>query len=357
MNRTLRYTLLIMSLLALLLVVLNLILPYLVRDYLNSKLADMNNYQGHIEDVDMTWWTGSYRINELVIRKKEGKVEVPFVSVPSMDIAIRMRALWQEGVLVGVVDLHEPVVNFVDGDTKQEQQAGQGVNWREQLEQMVPVQLNEVNVHQGEISFRNFSSDPPVNLAASDVQLIIRNLTNAPDSQGQRSASAEGTASFMGHAPLELNASFDPLGRADNIDLQMRLLTLDLTQVNDFSSAYGKFDFKAGSGDLTMEIKVRDRQLSGYIKPLMHDVQVFDWDQDVRNKDKGFFRGLWEAIVHGGETVLKNQSKDQFATRIELSGSLDQAEMSAFQAFIAILRNAFGEAFDNHFERSPGETQ
>lgn len=353
MNRTLRYSVLILSLLALLLVVLNLILPHLVRDYLNRKLADMGNYQGHIEDVDMTWWAGSYRINELVITKKDNKVQVPFVSLPSMDIAIRMRALWREGMLVGVVNLHEPVVNFVDGDSTKEQQAGQGVNWREQLEQMVPVQLNEVNVHNGQVSFRNFTSDPPVNLTASEVQLTIRNLTNAPDSQGQRSADAKGTARFLNHAPLELNASFDPLGRVDNLDLQMRMVKLDLTRVNDFSSAYGKFDFEAGSGDLTMEVKVRDRQLSGYIKPLMHDVKVFDWDQDVRNKDKGFFRGLWEAIVHGGETALKNQKEDQFATRIELSGSLDQAEMSAFQAFIAILRNAFVEAFDNHFERSP----
>lgn len=351
MNRTLRYSLLALVLVALLLLLLNLLLPYLVRHYLNDKLADMGEYQGHIEDVDMTWWTGSYRLNGLEITKSSGAVRVPFVSIPSTDIAIRMRALWREGILVGVVDLHEPVLNFVDGDSKQERQTGEGVDWRSKLEQMVPVQLNEVNVHNGTVTFRNFSSHPQVNLSADKVQLNIRNLTNAPDAQGKRSASAKGAASFLGHAPLELTAYFDPLGRVDNMDLKLRMLGLDLTRMNDFASAYGKFDFKAGSGDLTMEVKVRKGQLSGYIKPLMRDVQVFDMEQDIRNKNKGFFRGLWEALVQGGETVLKNQSKDQFATRIKLSGSLDHASMSAFQAFIAILRNAFVEAFNNHFEQ------
>ena len=352
MNRTLRYSFLVVAVLALLLIILHLLLPWLVREYLNDQLADMGDYRGHVEDVDLTWWKGAYRINGLEITKTEGEAQVPFLDVPSMDISVRMRALWQEGILIGEVDIHQPELNFVDGDTEQQKQTGDGVDWRAQLEDMVPVQLNEVRIHQGTVSFRNFSSDPPVNISASEVQLSIRNLTNAPDAQGQRSASMAGTANFLGHAAVEASAHFDPLGRVDDADLQLRMLGLDLTRINDFASAYGKFDFRAGEGDLTMELEVRERQLDGYVKPLMRDVDVFDMEQDIRNEDKGFFRGLWEAIVHGGQEVLQNQRKDQFATRIELSGSLDDTDMSAFQAFIAILRNAFVEAFTPRFERA-----
>lgn len=357
MNKTMRLSLLVAAVLALLLIILHLMLPWLVREYLNDKLADMGDYRGHIEDVDMTWWNGAYRINGLEIAKTDGEVQVPFLSVPSMDIAIRMRALWKEGLLIGVVDIHQPELNFVDGNTQEQKQTGEGVDWRAQLEEMVPVRLNQVNIHQGTVSFRNFSSDPPVNISASAIEMTIRNLTNAPDAQGQRSASMNGTADFLGHAPIEANARFDPLGRVDDADLQFRMLGLDLTRINDFASAYGKFDFRAGAGDLTLELEVRERQLDGYIKPLLRDVDVFDLDQDIRNEDKGFFRGLWEAIVHGGQEVLQNQRKDQFATRIELSGSLDNAEMSAFQAFIAILRNAFVEAFTPRFERALEEEE
>lgn len=352
MNRTLRYSFLVVAVLALLLIILHLLLPWLVREYLNDKLADMGDYRGHIEDVDLTWWRGAYRVKGLEITKTDGDVQVPFLDIPQMDIAVRMRTLWQEGILVGEVDIHQPELNFVDGDTEQEKQTGEGVDWRATLEEMVPVQLNELRIHDGTISFRNFSSDPPVNINANEVQLNVRNLSNAPDAQGQRSAGLDGTANFLGHAPVEASAQFDPLGRVDNADLQLRMLGLDLTRINDFASAYGKFDFRAGEGDLTLELEVREGQVDGYIKPLMRNVDVFDMDQDLRNEEKGFFRGLWEAIVHGGQEVLQNQQKDQFATRIEISGSLEDTDMSAFQAILAILRNAFVEAFTPRFERA-----
>jgi hypothetical protein len=136
----------------------------------------------------------------------------------------------------------------------------------------------------------------------------------------------------------------------EDFQLKLRATDIDLPQLNDFSAAYGKFDFKAGSGDLVIEASAEDGQLSGYIKPLLRNVEVFDWQQDVANQDKGLLRGLWEALVGGGETLLKNQRKNQFATRVELSGNVRQQNISALQAFLAILRNGFVEAFTTQFE-------
>ena len=53
-----------------------------------------------------------------------------------------------------------------------------------------------------------------------------------------------------------------------------------------------------------------------------------------------------------GETVLKNQRQDQFATRVDLSGNVHRQDVSAFQAFLGILRNAFIEAFNARYERN-----
>ncbi|MFT8007416.1 hypothetical protein, partial [Salmonella enterica] len=70
-----------------------------------------------------------------------------------------------------------------------------------------------------------------------------------------------------------------------------------LKQLNDLSRAYGKFDFAGGTGDLVVEVEASNSQLDGYIKPLLRNVDIFDYEQDVANEDKGFFRGLWEAVV------------------------------------------------------------
>ncbi|MNP57883.1 hypothetical protein D3C76_1527500 [compost metagenome] len=71
----------------------------------------------------------------------------------------------------------------------------------------------------------------------------------------------------------------------------------------------------------------------------------------MENKNKGLFRSVWEALVGGTETVLKNQGKNQFATRVELRGNVHQRDISAFEAFLQILRNGFIQAFNARYEQ------
>jgi hypothetical protein len=351
MNRT-RALSLILLLVALLVLIVHLVLPTLVRNYLNDKLAVMGDYRGQVEDVDLAWWRGAYRLNGLLIEKTTDKLPVPFLKAPSIDIAVSWRALWQHRRVVAEVEFVAAELNFVDAKNKRQTQTGQGVDWRDRLDALVPITLNELRIVDSTVSFRNFTSDPPVNLYANQLNATIFNLTNTSDAQGRRVAELNGTARLFDQAPLEVQARFDPFTEWEDFELRLRSTGIQLTRINDFSRAYGKFDFAAGTGDLVLEVEAKDSRLSGYIKPLLHNVEVFDWEQDVENPDKGFFRGLWEAIVGGGQSVLKNQRKDQFATRIELSGSIKDKDISPLQAFLAILRNAFVEAFTPRFERA-----
>ncbi|WIE52039.1 DUF748 domain-containing protein [Pseudomonas sp. GM17] len=339
-----------------LLVALHIALPYLVRDYLNDRLANMGDYRGQIADVDLALWRGAYRINGLKIVKVDGKVPVPFVNAPLVDLSVSWRSLWYDHAVVAEVQFVGPQVNFVDGATKKNSQTGEGTDWRAQLNKLLPITLNEVQVSDGKISFRNFNSKPPVNMSATQVNASAYNLTNVVDTQGKRDARLEGKALLLGHAPLETNATFDPLSDFQDFEFRLRVRDIELKRLNDFAAAYGKFDFNAGHGDLVIEAEANKGQLTGYIKPLLRDVDVFNWQQDVENKDKGIFRSIWEALVGVSETVLKNQGKNQFATRVELKGSVHQRDISAFHAFLQILRNGFIEAFNAQYERPKPST-
>ncbi|WP_252273929.1 DUF748 domain-containing protein [Pseudomonas subflava] len=340
--------------LAALVLALHLALPYLIRDYLNEKLADMGDYRGHVVDVDLAWWRGAYRINGLTIDKVDGDVPVPLLDAPVIDLAVSWHSLWYDHGVVARVLFVRPQLNFVDGGERPEDtQTGAGVDWRQQLEKLLPITLNEIRVVDGQVTFRNFTSQPPVDLQADDVDASLYNLTNVADENGERVARFEGHALLLGHAPLEATAVFDPFENFEDFEFRVRATDIELRRLNDFSSAYGKFDFNAGSGDVVIEANADEGQLSGYIKPLLRDVDVFNWRQDVQNEDKGFFRSIWEALVGGSETVLKNQQKNQFATRVELSGSVKDQDVSPFQAFLAILRNGFVQAFNARYENTP----
>ncbi|MDQ0979750.1 hypothetical protein QFZ45_002928 [Pseudomonas synxantha] len=190
-----------------------------------------------------------------------------------------------------------------------------------------------------------------MNLYATQVDASFFNLTNVVDVKGKRDATFEGKGMLLGQAPLEASATFDPLSNFEDFEFRFRAKEIQLKRLNDFAAAYGKFDFNAGSGAVVVEAQAEKGQLSGYIKPLLRDVEVFNWQQDVENKDKGIFRSIWEAVVGTGETVLKNQNKNQFATRVELSGSVHQQDISAFSAFLQILRNGFVQAFNARYEQ------
>ena len=342
--------------LVVLVVALHIALPYMVRDYLNEKLANMGDYRGQIVDVDLAWWRGAYKINGLEIVKVDGKVPVPFVKAPMIDLSVSWHSLWYDHAVVAEVLFVNPEVNFVDGGAnKQNSQTGEGTDWREQLGKLLPVTLNEVRIADGKITFRNFNSKPPVNMSATDINASIYNLTNVVDTEGRRDARFDGKALLLGHAPLEATATFDPLSNFEDFDFRLRARDIELKRMNDFASAYGKFDFNAGHGDVVIEAQAKKAQLTGYIKPLLKDVDVFNWQQDVENKNKGLFRSVWEALVGASETVLKNQSKNQFATRVELSGNVHQQNISAFQAFLQILRNGFVQAFNARYEQPKPE--
>ena len=343
------------SLIALLLA-LHLALPYLVRNYLNDRLADMGDYRGQIADVDLAWWRGAYQINDLKIVKTTGKVPVPFLDAPLIDLSVSWRSLWYDHAVVAEVVFVHPELNFVDGGNKQNSQTGQGTDWRQQLEKLLPITLNEVRIENGTLTFRNFNSKPPVDLKATQLQANIRNLTNVRDEKGRRDAHFDGTARLLGDARVESRATFDPFSDFDDFEFRLRATDIQLRRLNDFASAYGKFDFNAGHGDLVIEAQAENGRLHGYIKPLLRDVDVFNWQQDVEDKDKGFFRSIWEALVGASETVLKNQPKNQFATRVELSGSVHQRNISAFEAFLQILRNGFIQAFNARYEQPPPDS-
>ena len=341
-----------------LLIVIQVALPYVVRNYLNDKLADMGDYRGQVTDVDLALWRGAYKINGLNIVKVDGKVPVPLLKAPVIDLSVSWHSLWYDHAVVAEVAFISPELNFVDGGAnKQQSQTGAGTDWREQLNKLLPFTLNEVRINDGKITFSNFNSTPKVKIEADKVNASIYNITNVVDTAGKRDARFEGKAMLQGQAPLESNATFDPFNNFEDFDFKLRATGLQLKSLNDFASAYGKFDFKAGTGDIVIEAQAKKGQISGYIKPLLRDVEIFNWQQDVENKNKGFFRSVWEAVVGASETVLKNQRKNQFATRVELSGSVHNQNVSAFQALLQILQNAFVQAFNTRYDSGKSEAE
>ena len=329
-------------------------LPAYVVRTLNRHLAEMGPYRGQLADVDLHLWRGAYNIHELNIVKRDGEVPVPLLHAPLIDLSISWNALLH-GRLVGEVMFHRPQLNFVDGrgegaDGGGDGQVGKGVDWRQQLEALFPLQLNQVCVDDGTLAFRNFQATPPLNVQATEVEACARNLSNVVDAQGKRDATLNAHARVLGQAPLELKAQADPLGKLDDFTLDLRVRDIELKRLNGLTRHYGKIDVAGGRGDFVMELEAREGALRGYAKPIMNDLDIFDWKQDVEQDHDNPLRVLWEGFVGGLTAIFKNHPKDRFATRIAIEGRIDRPDISRWEAISNILHNAFVHAYEARFE-------
>jgi hypothetical protein len=350
--RTTRNTGIALVAVAVLLLLARALLPVAIQRYVNRVLDRDETYEGRIGDVDVALFRGAYEIEDVQIRKRGGKVPVPFFSSPLVDLSIEWRALF-DGSLVGEVAMERPELNLVAGSTSARSQAGAGVDWRKTVEDLFPLRINRFTARDGSVHFRAFDTEPQVNVYLQHVDLVARNLTNSLDLSESRVASLEVHAVPMNAGRLRMRASFDPFSERPDFDFDGQVTGADLTQWNDFLRAYAGIDVQRGGFALYAELLAHGNRFEGYVKPFLRHVDVLRLDEEL--EEQGLLASLWEGIVGMTQEAFENQPDDRLATRIPISGTVENPDVGFWATLANVLRNAFVKALVPQLEDSVGE--
>ena len=97
----------------------------------------------------------------------------------------------------------------------------------------------------------------------------------------------------------------------------------------------------AGRFSFYSELAVREGRVDGYVKPFLKDVDVYDRKQDA---GEGLGHQAYEAAVGAAGTLLQNPSRDQVATRVDVSGPIEHPDAKTLQIVTGLLRTAFWKA-------------
>jgi hypothetical protein len=324
--------------LVVILVAARIALPYIVLDYVNKTLDGIEGYQGHVEDVDISLLRGAYQIKGVTIEKSGGKAPVPFFSADLIDLSVEWRSLFK-GSVVGEIEVLRPELNFVVGPEEQEQ-TEPGENWQDQLEELFPLRINRFEIIDGEVHYRDFTSDPEVDVYLSNINAVATNITNSDKLSETMVAKLHAEGNAMDQGIFVMNLEYDPFAEEPTFDLTAELENLQLTQLNDFLQAYGNFDVQKGTFGLYTEFAASEGAFEGYVKPLIHDIEVFSWEAD----DRTFLETLWEAVVGVVAEILENPEEDQIGTIVPVSGRFDDPDVNMWSTVGTLLRNAFIEA-------------
>ena len=328
-----------------------LFLPTIVRDYVNRTFDRNLAYAGSIGPVDVHLLQGAYTIHDVRISKRTGNVPVPLLSAKRVAFSIQWGAL-VHGKVVGQFELDEPELNFVASSSQTEGQTGAGGPWLQMIQDLFPFTINSAVIDDGSVHFRSFRSQKPVDVYLSHLNGSIDDLSNIRDQTTPLVTTVQATAIAMGTGHLQFKMKLDPFSYHPTFHMALRLLGLDVTELNDLSLAYGDFDFKHGFFDLVLEADSKEGLLTGYVKPLFRALTVFSLSKDI--KQDSVLQFFIQALMGGVTYIFKNVPRNQFGTLIPFTGDLSGAtNVNILAAIGNVLRNAFVRAYLPRLQPSP----
>lgn len=332
-------------------------LPIWLKDYVNTQLAAMKNYSGHVESIDVALIRGAYIIKDLRIDKRTGKMPVPFLTIKQTDLSLQWGALFK-GRIVSDIHIDGAALNFARNRSGTVVQTGADQDWTAPIKKLMPIDINLISIKNSKVSYRDFSTSPEVNIFLNGLQGEVRNLRNVDDKNQALPSPFSATGTSIGGGKVSTSGRVNILKPITDLDGELKLEGADLTSINSYSLAYAAIDFEQGRLDAYSELVIKDGRVTGYLKPIASNIRIIDH----REKDKNLLEVIWEPIAAGLVEIFSNQSKDQFATRVRFEGRIDNVKTPFWPTVGGILRNAFVEAFTrrvdgrlNFFQNEEGE--
>jgi hypothetical protein len=323
-----------------------LMLPGYIQNSIVEAVNATEGYRCELHDVDLALYRGAIQLDSFRIFATDNTVELPFFSAKQVEGSIHWKSLIK-GKIVSTLTLIRPVVNFADGDSESEEQIG-GTDWTEPLREMVPTTVNVLKIQNGKIRFVNRSSNPPVDLSISNINVFATNLSNVVRDTANLPSLVKVKATVFGTGALDIGGRMNVIKNLPDFDLALKLTEVKLTEMNDLVSAYGSVDFENGQFNMASEYAMKDGRFRGYVKPIFKDVKVLDLDEE----DKAIWKKFWEGLVGAGFEVSENQPRSQTATKVPIQGDVSDVATNTGTVVWNLFKNAFIEAFTTEIDNS-----
>ena len=215
----------------------------------------------------------------------------------------------------------------------------------------IELKAHEVVLTNSTLKFFNNAANPHYGFFITDANLRATNISNH---QSDGTAKVECSGRLMGSGDTRLTAVLRPEHQGPDFDFDLASNNTDLTSLNEFLRAYGKFDVASGKVSVFAQVSVKDKYVTGYVKPLFTDIKVYDSKKDAK---KPILHKAYELVIGGAAKILKNRSTNQVATKVNISGPVSTPNVSTWQAIGQFLVNAFINAIVPGFDREVAQAR
>jgi hypothetical protein len=210
------------------------------------------------------------------------------------------------------------------------------------------IKIDRMRLARSNFAYVHQDAAPPYRVFLSDTEIRLRNLGNQ-SSGGNGELDLRGL--FMGTGETIAKATFRPKEKTADLNLDLRIQQTEAKGMNNLLKAYGGFDVAGGQFSVFSEIRIAGDRISGYVKPLFANLDVYHPQQE---KGKPLRNKAYEGVVGGASKILENRPRDQIATKIDLSGPVEDPDTHMAKTVVRLVQNAFFKAILPGFERGEG---
>ena len=339
-----RYIVLISVILVL--VIIRLALPFVAKNYINKELNNIEGYHGSINDLSMSLYKGAFNIGELVIYEEASEnPEIPFIRLPHLDFSIDWRAL-MSGTVASEIHMDSLDVNLVVlKDEEKDKEPRE--NFAKQLQEMNPMKINKLEITNATIAYVDPTVEPQVDVYFDNFNLYGENLSNVENEEEVLPGYVKINSNAMGEGRMDMEMHVNILKEIPDFDLNLAFEDINLVKFNNFMEAYANLELKSGTLSVFSESVVNNGEITGYVKPVIEDFDVAQGGED-----KNLPQRVYEAVVDFVAGVVENPKEEHIASRVEISGNVEDMQTNPWQAVFTTLRNAFIEAYSKEIENA-----
>ena len=363
LGRFSRRTLITVAVIVGLLVIGRILLPGFLKKQINTRLANIPGYTGHVDSVGVQLWHGGYSMQHLVIEKKSGKELEPFINTADIHFSLAYRQLLH-GRIVSDVVIDQAEVNFVRSPSPEESQdlgkapqAGGHApapdkRWQDVVHDLFPLDITHLEFTDSRIHYIDTVNQPRIDMSIDHLQLSATGLQNRPDpGSGPLPARINLTGETIGRGHLSVFMALEPLAETPHFQLHASIENLSLPALNQFLIAYVGVDVSQGTFQLYTEVNGVNGKYEGYFKPLLTNLNF----QTKSDEKKNVLQKLWKSLVSATTKVLRDRDQKQIATLIPFSGEFSKTTNVQIWTTVGnLFRNGFIEAIRRGLEGDAG---
>ena len=213
------------------------------------------------------------------------------------------------------------------------------------------VRIDQLKILNSEVGFVNEATAPTYRLYLTDAEIDLENYSNQLR-DGPAFFNLKGK--FMGTGGTDITGILRPDTASPDFELKVKIADTQVRPMNNLLRAYGDFDVVAGRFSVYSEMEIDHGTITGYVKPLVKDLDVYDTQQD---RDKDLWHKLYEGVIEDVAGLLRNGPRKEVATKADISGQTKDPQTDTLQVVVRLIENAFFEAILPGFERDAGANE